>query len=298
MSFGYIIKEGFAGYKRAKFSFITSIISLMLAVLLLGLLARFGYNTYEIAEYLRSQVDVEVYIHDVDYNRRLALRQALETQDVVDQVNYISKDSAAAVFIRDFGVEGSTMADLGFLPASYRVSLKSDAALDDIVAMVDQVREHRDVDEVIFNRMQYQMLQSRFRLVMLIGGGLGAFILLTAIILVFNTIRLTIYAKKKLIRAMKLVGATNAFIRRPFLVEGLLQGFIAGLLASGVLDLVFRFILPKLIPDADEMVFQWPLGEWYFLIGAMMLLALLMGLFGSRWAARKFIRETSIATNE
>jgi cell division transport system permease protein len=298
MSLGYIIKEGFAGYKRARLSFITSVMSLTLAVLLLGLLARFGYNTYEIAEHLRSQVDVEVYIHDVDYNRRLAIRQMLEEKVIVDQVNFISKDSASAVFIRDFGIEGSSLADLGFLPASYRVSLKSDAGLEEIAAMVEEIRLHRDVDEVVFNQLQYQMLQSRFRIVMLIGGGLGAFILLTAIILVFNTIRLTIYAKKKLIRAMKLVGATNSFIRRPFIVEGLLQGFIAGLMASLILDLVFRFLLPRLIPDAGGMSFDWPFGEWYLLISAMMILSLLMGLFGSRWAARKFIRETSIATNE
>jgi cell division transport system permease protein len=298
MSFHYIIKEGFAGFNRARLSFITSVISLMLAVLLLGLLARFGYNTYEIAENLRNQVDVEVYIHEVDYNRRLAIRQMLEEKEVVSEVNYISKDSAAAVFIRDFGIEGSSLADLGFLPASYRVSLAADASVDDIETMVNEIRLHRDVDEVVFNRLQYQMLQSRFRLVMLIGGGLGLFILLTAIILVFNTIRLTIYAKKKLIRAMKLVGATNAFIRRPFLVEGLLQGFIAGLLASLALDLVFRYLLPALIPDTGDMVFIWPFGKWYYLIGAMMILSLLMGLFGSRWAARTFIRETSVATNE
>jgi cell division transport system permease protein len=292
------MREGFAGYKRAKFSFLTSTISLMLAVLLLGLLARFGYNTYEIAEALRSQVDVEIYIHDVDYNRRVAIRQMLEAQPVVEQVNYISKDSAAAIFIRDFGVEGSALADLGFLPASYRVTLKSDAAIEDIVAMVEEAREHRDVDEVLFNRLQYEMLQSRFRLVMLIGGGLGAFILLTAIVLVFNTIRLTIYARKKLIRAMKLVGATNAFIRRPFLVEGMLQGILGGIAAALLLDVIFRHVLPRIIPDGELMVFEWPLGEWYYLVGAMMLLALMMGFFGSRWAAKRFIRETSIATNE
>jgi cell division transport system permease protein len=112
-------------------------------------------------------------------------------------------------------------------------------------------------------------------------------------ILVFNTIRLTIYAKRDLIKAMKLVGATNGFIRRPFVVEGIIQGLIAGLLSIGVMYAIFHYLLPEYLPQLG--VLEWPFGRWYYLCGAMLLLAIFMGFWGSQWAARRFIKETSIS---
>src|SRR5699024_6132686 len=111
--------------------------------------------------------------------------------------------------------------------------------------------------------------------------------------LVFNTIRLTIYAKRDLIKAMKLVGATNGFIRRPFVIEGILQGLIAGTFAVIVMYIGFQFVLPEYIPQFG--ILDWPFGRWYYLSGAMLLLSVFMGLWGSQWAARRFIKETSIS---
>ena len=136
-------------------------------------------------------------------------------------------------------------------------------------------------------------METRFTTIATIGGGLGILILLASVILVFNTIRLTIYAKRKIIKAMKLVGATNAFIRRPFVFEGLIQGLIAGLLSVGVMYLSFQYLLPEYIPQFG--VLEWPFGRWYYLCGAMVLLSMLMGFLGSQWAARRFIQKTSIA---
>jgi len=126
-----------------------------------------------------------------------------------------------------------------------------------------------------------------------VGGGLGILILLASMILVFNTIRLTIYAKRKLIKAMKLVGATNAFIRRPFVVEGLIQGMIAGLFSVLVMYLSFQYLLPKYVPQFG--ILEWPFGRWYYLCGGMILISLFMGFWGSQWAARRFIKKTSIS---
>ena len=89
---------------------------------------------------------------------------------------------------------------------------------------------------------------------------------------------------------MKLVGATNSFIRRPFVVEGLIQGLIAGLLSVGVMYVLFQFVVPEYVG-----VLEWPFGRWYYLCGGMMLLSLFMGFWGSQWAARRFIKKTSIS---
>jgi cell division transport system permease protein len=172
------------------------------------------------------------------------------------------------------------------------VVVSDDSDVDQIQSFVQEVSAYSGVDEVRFNQALLQMLESRTEILLLVGGIIGLFILFVAMVLVFNTIRLTIYAKRDLIRAMKLVGATNGFIRRPFLIEGVVQGIIAGSLASALILILFEWVVPVFVPQIG--VLSWPYGRWYFLIGGVMFLAVIMGWWGSRWAARKFIRETRV----
>lgn len=171
--------------------------------------------------------------------------------------------------------------------------MRSSAGVEKVDSLVAEIGDYEGVDEVEFNQQLLQMIQSRFRTVAMAGSGLGVLILLASLILVFNTIRLTIYAKRGLIKAMKLVGATNSFVRRPFVVEGVIQGLIAGLLAVGVAFALFQYVIPEYIPQFG--VLEWPFGRWYYLCGGMLLLSVLMGFLGSQWAARRFIRKTSIS---
>src|SRR5699024_36152 len=191
------------------------------------------------------------------------------------------KDSAAAVFKEEFGSAGASLSELDFLPASFSVRMKEGSAIERVDSLVAALGDIEGVEEVTFNQKLLEIIESRFQTVTMVGGVLGGLILLASLILVFNTIRLTIYAKRSLIKAMKLVGATNAFIRRPFLVEGIVQGLIASFLALLVMAGVFEFILPQYIPEIG--ILAWPFGRWYYLSGAMVLLAVMMGFWGSQW---------------
>lgn len=293
MSIGYVIKEGIAGLKRARLASFTSTFSLFVAVLLLGTLARVAYNAYEVAQSLQKSIDVEVFLEDLDQRTIDELGNNLSDQEMVEDVAYISKDSAAAIFKEEFGSGGSSLADLKFLPASFKLKISPDADIRQVDSLVAAIGEYRGVDEVEFNQQLLDLMQTRFRTVAIAGSGLGILILLVSLILVFNTIRLTIYAKRGLIKAMKLVGATNSFIRRPFVVEGVIQGLAAGTLATALTFVIFQYLLPEYIPQFG--ILGWPFGRWYYLSGAMILLAIMMGYWGSQWAARKFIRETSIS---
>jgi cell division transport system permease protein len=293
MSLGYVVKEGMAGIGRAKLAAFTSIFSLFIAVLLLGLLARLGYNGYEVAQSLKKSINVEVFLIDLDERTTDELSQQLEEEELVREVTYISKDSAAAVFEEEFGSAGSSLADLKFLPASFKLNIDPNAQISQVDSLVSQLQSYSGVDEVRFNQQLLKRIESNFRTAALMGGGLGLLILLASMILVFNTIRLTIYAKRDLIKAMKLVGATNGFIRRPFVVEGIIQGLVAGLLSVGVMYATFHYLLPEYLPQLG--ILEWPFGRWYYLCGVMVLLAVFMGFWGSQWAARRFIKETSIS---
>lgn len=293
MSLSYVIKEGIAGFRRARLASLTSIFSLFIAVVLLGILARISYNAYEVAQSLKSSIDVEVFLLDMDDRSIGTLERQLRQQLLIEEVHYISKDSAAAIFQKEFGSEGSSLADLGFLPASFKLKITPEASIEQVQELIVEIEDYAGVDEIKFNRQLLEVIESRFQTVVIGGIGVGSLILLAALILVFNTIRLTIYAKRNLIRAMKLVGATNRFIRRPFIVEGVIQGLIAGVSSVLMVYLLFRFLLPLYIPQFG--ILEWPFGRWYYLCGAMILLSVMMGYLGSQWAAHKFIRETSIS---
>lgn len=293
MSLGYVIKEGIAGFRRARLASFTAIFSLFVAISLLGVLARVSYNAYEVAQSLKQSIDIEVFLNDLSDSGLANLRQDLEGQELIQEVTYISQDSAAAIFKEEFGTGAASMAELNFLPASFRLVVESNTDIERVDSLVAEIETYESVDEVRFNQQLLQMMEQRFSTVAIAGGGLGILILLASLILVFNTIRLTIYAKRDLIKAMKLVGATNGFIRRPFVVEGIIQGFIAGVLAVGVMYVVFQFILPEYIPQFG--ILAWPFGHWYYLSGTMILLSVFMGYWGSQWAARKFIKRTSIS---
>lgn len=292
MSVGYVVKEGIAGLGRAKLAAFTSMFSLFIAVLLIGVLFRMGYNAYEVSQLIRQQVEVEVFLENLNQASTRQLENQLSQKQEIAGISYISSDSASKIFQQEFGLGSESIADLNFLPASFRLTMSDEYNVVQIDSLVQEIRTYEGVDEVRFNLALLQTIESRTETIFIIAAALGSFILLVAMILVFNTIRLTIYAKRDLIRAMKLVGATNAFIRRPFLIEGILQGLIAGGAASATIYVMFEYLAPYFIPQIG--VLSWPFGSWYYLVGGTVALAVVMGWLGSRWAAFKFIRDTKV----
>lgn len=293
MSVKYILREGYAGIKRAKLAATTSIFSLFLAVLLIGVLSRVGYNIYTQAMSVKELIQVEVFLFDVDERTTDQIRNQLEDEELIQEISYISKDSASAVMKKEFGAGAEELVELNFLPASFRLDVNADAGSDRIENLVSRIQNLRGVDEVEYNSALLKVLESNLSIFTIVGGGISLLILITALILVYNTIRLTIYAKRDLIRAMKLVGATNRFIRSPFIVEGILQGLLAGGMAVLFVFLIFEYFIPVYVIDLGTL--SWPFGRWYFLVGLMVGIAVLMGWWGSRWAARRFIKETYIS---
>lgn len=239
---------------------------------------------------LQQQVEVELFLNEQSESNTLESR--LSEQQEISGFTYISQDSAAAVFQEEFGIGSEGIASLNFLPASYRLVMQEELNVSQIDSMVQVINQWEEVDEVRFNLDLLQTLEERTESLLWISIIIGAFILLVAIILVFNTIRLTIYAKRDLIRAMKLVGATNAFIRRPFLVEGVLQGLIAGTAAVIALYAIFEYGVVYFVPQMSGL--SWPYGNLYWTAGAIVLLAVILGWWGSRLAARKFIKYASL----
>jgi cell division transport system permease protein len=155
--------------------------------------------------------------------------------------------------------------------------------------MVDEFRSWNRVDEVVFNRPLLVKVQRNLRLITFSGFALGLLVIVASIFLVGNTIRLTIYARRLLIRTMKLVGATDAFVRRPFLVEGMAQGVIAGLISGGIVGLFYR-LLADYLPQLQSAAL--PLG--WVTAGVLVGVGIVLGWLGSFFAVRRFIKNVPL----
>lgn len=290
----YSVREGIANFRRAKFAVFASTSAMAVALVLVGLFALVTFEAQNVSSWLRDRVgEVEVFVEDEASEREAeALHTRLQTIPAISNARFISKEEAQQIFADEFG-EGAEIYDEGpFLPASVRLQLKTSYIhTDSISQMASQIQAFDHVDDVVFDQALLARVQQNVRIVSLAGLVLGTIVVLAAIFLVGNTIRLTIYARRLLIRTMKLVGATDAFIRRPFLVEGMLQGLIAGTVASGIVWGLYRLMLRELPDLSISYVFEH--AEWA-MVGGIVVMGVLLGWMGSYFAVRRFIQSVDI----
>jgi len=147
------------------------------------------------------------------------------------------------------------------------------------------------VDDVVYRKTLLEILDRRVKIFIGASAAIGITLLIAAIFLVSNTIRLTIYAKRKMITTMKLVGATRGFIRMPFLIEGILHGLLGGLLSAGMIWSIV-FLARKFV--SAEMSEFFAVELLFYIV--MVAVGMLLGLLGSGWSVKRFISE-NIALN-
>lgn len=289
MSLAYSVREGLSGFKRAPFAAFASTSALVVALVLIGVFAFMAYEYQVVVRYLRERVgEVELFLDPVTDAQARVLTARVAGYPGVANVRYISVEEAYRTFVEEFG-EGAQLYEEGdFLPASIRVTVDSDMAnADSLNVLAAEFETWRYVDDASFDEDLLVQVQQNLRLVSVVGLTLGTLVVLAALFLVANTIRLTVYARRLLIRTMKLVGATDAFVRRPFLIEGLVQGAVAGVVAALLL-----WGLYVVTPDVLKLGVEGP-GAW-ILPAAVVGAGLLIGWLGSALAVRRFIRRVAL----
>ncbi len=283
----YSVREGLAGFQRAKFAVFTSTSAMAVALILIGLFGLLSYQAQQVSDWLRQRVgELEIFLQDtIDTPMARALHERANATLGVAGADFISQEEATRIFTEEFGEGAEIFLSESFLPSSIKVRIESDYANpDSLHALIAEFESWNRVDEVVFNEPLLAKVQENLRLLNTVGLALGIIVILASLFLVANTIRLTIYARRLLIRTMKLVGATDSFIRRPFLVEGVLQGILAGMVASVVVWLLFSGIgnyLPQMAISGMTVA--------ALLVGVVVCGALL-GWLGSLFAVRRFIR--------
>jgi cell division transport system permease protein len=287
VTLGYTIREGLAGFRRAKFAVLTATSAMAVALVLIGVFAAVAYEANQVTSWLKQRVgELEIFIEDVEEPIARGIFERARLVPGVSEAEYITRQEAQAIFREEFGEGADLFMDEPFLPASVKIRVESDYANpDSLVSLGEQFKTWNRVDEVVFNQDLLARVQQNLRLLTLIGLALGGIVVLASLFLVANTIRLTIYARRLLIRTMKLVGATDKFIRQPFIIEGVAQGLLAGIVAAAALwGLYFMAVsyVPQITPAGILPAFILGIG----LVGT----GALLGWGGSMIAVRRFIR--------
>ena len=288
MQFRYAIKEGFSGFKRAKLSMFAAIFTICVSLLLLSFFTILFLNANNVVNSLREKVEMEAFLNEqLSSDQITEVKGMVEMLDGVRSVRYISKAEAAEIFKQEFGEDVYKVLNFNPLPASLKIYLKDGYKTAKHAEVISrQVKSIKGIDDVIYRKQLLEMLDQRAMIFLWITLGVGVFITISSIILVANTIRLAIYAKRKIIQTMKLIGATRNFIRTPFLLEGFLQGLLGGAIAAIVVFGLFSYLENWLTLPLSEFARVQP---YYYAV--IIGIGCVLGLLGSMISVRRFISE-------
>ncbi len=192
-----------------------------------------------------NQVAIIVYLRDDAPDEEVrALREAVERDEIAREIHYISRDEAAAIFRQRFTNLAGVADDLGGnpFPSSIEILARGERSArgGPTEALIASLRANAIVEEVRDNESEAQKIQDLIRLVAIGGWVIGGILAMASLFTIFNVIRLTVYQRRDDIAIMRLVGATGAFIRGPFLVEGTLQGILGAVAAEALLFLAWE----------------------------------------------------------
>jgi cell division transport system permease protein len=263
-------------HRRLTSSYITSVASIMLVLFMLGLLGLLVLHAQKLSEHIRENIGFEIIMKpDVKEAEIIRLQKMLDATPYVKSAAYITKEEATRRLSADLGedfIQWLGEEENPLLP-SVDVRFKAAWANNDSLAIIaDDLMQEPIVKEVFYQKSLVHLINQNVRRIGIVLFFMSLLLLVIAIALINNTIRLSIYAKRFLIKSMQLVGATESFIRRPFVWSGILQGLLGAFLAIVLLNLVLYVAvnnLPELalLQDTPSVVL---LYASIFILGMML----------------------------
>jgi cell division transport system permease protein len=291
MRFGFFVKEALRGLKRSSAPALAALLTVLLTALVLGVFIPIVQATTGTANEVRGRVVLDVYIdRAANPAERSELQRTLEGTANVKSVEFISKTEALEELSRKVKDSREKLELLGSnpLPDLFRVtpddpdqlSVIEGALATEQLAAIDEVRNREgETDKIL----------SATGLVKALAAGLAALLVFASIALVANTIRLSIFARRREVEVMKLVGATNWFIRWPFVIEGVIVGFLGGVLAVLLLAIAKETFIDPLSNDfallAAPDTIDFPL-----LVALLLVACVAVSAVGSGLTLRRFLR--------
>ena len=231
---------------RLRSSYLTLVISVSLVLFLLGILGLVIINARELSDYFRESLSFSVMLDDEAKEADIRMLQKdLDAKAYVKSTQYVSKDEAAAKMKEDLGEDFINFLGDNPLPPSIDVYLYAGFTSPDSVAKIEKyVLEYPFVKEVYYQESLLFLINENVKKISLFLLVISTFLFLIALTIINNTIRLSIYSRRFIIRTMQLVGATRGFIRLPFLIQSAFHGLLAALIAMSLL-MGFLYLIEK-----------------------------------------------------
>lgn len=286
----YYIKETFTSLKRNSLMSIASISTVALSILVLGIFLTMVLNVNNLASHLENQVQVTIYMDDSASAEQLKhMEKVLKSTQGIVKVTPRTKEEALGEFKKRLGKQQKLLAALGEdnpFPASFEIQVDNP---ERIPQLVTQFQQMPGVETAKFGQ---EVVEHLFQLtrVLRIGGILLIVLLAIAtLFIISNTIRITVFARRREVNIMKYVGATDWFIRWPFLLEGMLMGFVGAVIASLILVQGYNAIQAKIYGTLAffPMLPSWP--TMGYLSAGLICVGTLIGALGSSISLRKFL---------
>ncbi|MDR2006370.1 MAG: permease-like cell division protein FtsX [Acidaminococcales bacterium] len=287
----YFVREAILSIKRNRLMSVASVSTVTISLLILGIFALMIINMNNMANILESQVQVTVYIRDgTDKEGIAALGEEIKKLPGVAKVNFVGKEEALKRFAERLGERKELLDSLGSnnpLPDAYEVHMDSP---EQVKAAVSRISQLQHVEETIFGQEVIEQLFSLTRILRVGGVVLIIFLALATLFIISNTIRITVFSRRKEVNIMKYVGATDWFIRWPFLLEGMLLGLAGSLLAVVLLIWLYGMVIDQIHASLAflPLVPRTPL--LYYASGFLIIAGMGIGALGSSISLRKFLQ--------
>jgi cell division transport system permease protein len=277
-----------ANKRRLRTSYFTSVISISLVLFMLGLMGLLVLNARQLSNYVKENIGVSIIlkekVKEVEIRR---LQKNLDATEYVKSTAFVDKETAAKQLQKELGEDFISFLGYNPLQATIDVKLYANYANPDSINVIEQeFLKYKQVQEVNYQKSLVHLVNDNVHRISLVILGFSGLLFLISFTLINNTIRLSIYSQRFIIRTMQLVGATRGFIRKPFMARSFLHGIIGALVANAMLSVIIYLSqkeLSKVISlNNVEMV------------GMLFLLVLVVGIFitwiSTFFAVNKYLR--------
>lgn len=245
-SFSYLVRQGFRNLWNNRLMSLASIGVLVSCMLLIGTAALLSINISSIVNALEDQSEAIVYLQDgttqEDQNR---IRQSLIDTGKVSSIEFISKDDALRSMMNSIGDDGDMLFDAysagdnNNLPDSFRITFDDVSKLSVTVSRIEQIE---GVYSVSAMTEVANVITGIKRMVYIGGITIIGLLVLVSLMIIGNTIKITVFSRRREVNIMKYVGATNGFIRLPFIVEGMSLGILSGAISFGIIYFAYDYL--------------------------------------------------------
>jgi len=281
--------------KLGSYPYLSVVFSISIALFVIGLLGLLVLHSKKLTQLIKENIEIQVYLKkDIAKSELTQIRHSFEQADYISkdkegkpQIIFISKDQAAKNFIAETGEDFASFLGENPLRDAFTININEYHQSEKIMANIKKdILKLPGIFEVIYVNDLIDIINKNIRNISLILASFATILIIVVIILINNTIKLALFTQRFLIRSMQLVGATNGFIRSPFVLRSMGHGLLSGLIASGLLLGISEYAYTKI----EDLILLKDVNHLYMLFGILLLLGAFLGLFSSLRSVNKYLK--------